>query len=507
MIRTPLRNIPQTMGTQHPDNAYPPFWEEDGDGYVSTSEEVQEAATSFIDLGCEEYMWDWEGKHVDEGVVEKILTEYHDYFYAHQLGRDRFITFRIPNIWEEKGRSLARAFMNILTAEEFANDVGISSRPLFEIILPMADKAEKLIHMQKTFTQLARFKHQLFEDEKRSFDYIHIIPLIEGVKEMTQVHRLLDEYVLLHKKTYKRKPEYLRVFLARSDPALVSGMIPAILGNRVAISELTTWSKDNSIPVYPWLGAGSLPFRGGLRPDRITQFLKTYPGIRSVSIQSSFRYDYPLPQVKRAIARLNRELATTKPILLNGSELIGMKRIIRALEAPYQETISNIAGIINEIASQVPSRRERRLHIGLLGYSRKMGKKQLPRAIKFSASLYSLGIPPELIGAGRGITSLSTKDLQLLQKQYITLHDDLMEAGQYLNKENLQFLAKKSKGFRSILKDVELLETFLGQPLEPQSPESFIHRNWTSTLYFRLEQKQSLAESIIESAKIRNSLG
>ncbi len=495
------------MGTQHPDNARAPFWEQDGDGYVSTSEEVLESAMSFIELGCEEYMWDWEGKHVDEGVVEKLLTEYHDFFSKHQLGKDRFLTFRIPNIWEEKGRSLARAFMNMLTAEEFAVDLGLNARPLFEIILPMADKAEKLIQMQRRFTELARFKHKLFDDEKTDFDYLEIIPLIEGVREMTGVRTLLDNYLVLHKKQYKRKPEYMRVFLARSDPALMSGLVPAVIANRVALSELYEWSKDNATPIFPWLGAGSLPFRGGLRPDRISTFAKTYPGIRSVSIQSSFRYDYPVETVKAGISELNVALSSTEPVLLSHSERAASKRIIKACEAPYQQTISSIASTINAIAEHVPSRRDRRLHIGLLGYGRTLGKRTLPRAIAFTASLYSLGIPPELIGTGRGIAALSPKDLQVLEKQYITLADDLMEAGQYLNTENLAFLAKKSRGFKQIQKDVQLLESYCGKKLEPKTSTSFIHRNWTSTLYFQLQAKESLTASINESAKIRNSLG
>ncbi|MBI2411019.1 MAG: phosphoenolpyruvate carboxylase [Candidatus Kerfeldbacteria bacterium] len=509
MIETPHRKIPQTMGTQHPDNANAPYWETDGDGYVSIHEEVRECASSFQDLGCEEYMWDWEGKYVDEGVIEKLLTEYHAFFSKHHIGRDRFLTFRIPNIWEEKGRSLARAFMNILTAEEFARDLGLHTPPLFEMILPMADDAKKMIYLQKTFTELAKMKHKLFKESHRDFHYVQMIPLIEGVHSMETVNTLLDRYVAEHKKQYKRKPEYMRVFLARSDPALISGVVPAVLANRMALSELYQWSARQGIPVYPWLGAGSLPFRGHLRPDRVKEFLQTYPGVRSVTIQSAFRYDFPLATVKRGIHELNTKLSTTDPVIISPKEFAILKRVNIAFERTYQETIGTIADTIIDVAAAVPSRRERRLHIGLLGYGRTVGKnkKKFPRAITFTAALYSLGIPPEMIGTGRALQSLSAQELATLEKHYPTFAYDLSAAAQYVNKENLAFLIQKESVWRAIAEDIAMIETYIGKPVGPTTPESYIHRNWTSTLFFQKRKPAQMTTAIIESAKIRCSLG
>ncbi len=507
MIKTRYRNIPQTMGTQHPDNASAPYWEKDGDGFISAMEEVSECASSFKDLGCEEYMWDWEGKYVDEAVVEKLLTEQYAFFQKHPMGKERFLTFRIPNIWEERGRSLARAFMNILTAQEFSRDIGFKHAPLFEVILPMADRAQKMIKIQQLFSQLAQFKNQVFNNGKNTIQYIELIPLIEGVYSMASVRSLLSRYVQLHKKEYKRKPEYLRVFLARSDPALVSGMVAAVLGNRIALSELNQWSHDEHIPVYPWLGAGSLPFRGGLRPDRIDYFLKTYPGIRGVSLQSSFRYDYPIDVVKKGIHMLNTRLSTTTATALNVHEKKQLTQLLHLFEQPYQHSVLSIAKTINRVAAAVPARRERRLHIGLLHYGRHVGTQQLPRAIPFTASLYSLGVPPELIGTGRALAACTSAQLQLLEKQYITLAQDLSDAGHYLNKENLAFLAKNSAGFKQIQRDVALIEDYLGQSLGPRTSAHYTHRNWTSTAYFQQKKHAALQEAIIAAARVRKSLG
>ena len=83
-----MRKIPAVMATQHPDNAAAPYWEKDGDGFVSAKEEVVEAFWLTL-IWVWMNLWDWEGKHVDEAVVERF-TEYHDYFTGHQLGKDKF---------------------------------------------------------------------------------------------------------------------------------------------------------------------------------------------------------------------------------------------------------------------------------------------------------------------------------------------------------------------------------------------------------------------------------
>ena len=64
----------------------------------------------------------------------------------------------------------------------------------------------------------------------------------------------------------------------------------------------------------------------------------------------------------------------------------------------YRAEVREIAGLVNQVAPHVPRRRLRKLHIGLFGYSREGQDMSLPRAITFCASLYSVGLPPELLG-------------------------------------------------------------------------------------------------------------
>ena len=499
------RIIPATMATQHPDNACAPYWEKDGDGFVSTQEEVAECYSSLHDLGCQEFMWDWEGKHVDEGIIDKLFYNYYAYFKKAQLGRDKFLTFRIPNTWHERGYSLARAFMGILTAERFARDVGFHTPPLFEVILPLTEKAENIITIQKMFSRLANYTNKLFK-EPSSLNYLHVLPLLEGIDTLIDSHQLLTRYLKLHQKTYHRKPDYIRPHIARSDPALNAGLIPAVVAGKLALSEYHRFGREHGIKIYPAIGVGLLPFRGGLSPEKISNFLTEYGGIRTVYIQSAFRYDFPLPTVKQAILRLNRELPRTRAAHYNQHAAQEITTICHTLTPIYQKSVQGLAGVINELAHYVPRRRERKLHIGLLGYSRSVGRKKLPRAIPFTAALYSLGVPPEFIGTGRGLKLLSQKGIKV-EKYYINLHHDLLWAGRYLNKGNLFTLAKKSRVWREIWDDITLTEQYLKTELGPRTKNELAHNKLSAGLFTAWQNKKDLGWYISESGKLRRSLG
>lgn len=500
------RLIPATMATQHPDNASAPYWESDGDGYISAYEEVRECYSAFKDLNCQEFMWDWEGKYVDEAVVDRLFQTYFEYFKKNELGKDIFLTFRIPNIWQEKGFSLARSMMAILTAENLARDINFHSPPLFEVILPMVDAAEKIVYIEKTFSKLAKFKCQVFGESCR-FNYLNVLPLIEQVDDLLDARKILDRYLHLHKKEYGRLPDYWRLHIARSDPALNSGLVAAVLATKAALSEYYRFGRDHKIQIFPAIGVGTLPFRGGLSPERIDDFIAEYAGVKTVYIQSAFRYDFPLKTVKKAINRLNAVLPKTEIKKIYNQRELGEIRIAsRIFQAEYRRTVERLAPTINYLAKEVPSRRERKLHIGLFGYSRGIGKRALPRAIPFTAVLYSLGVPPELISSGRGLREVLAKKIDI-EKYYINFRKDIILAGRYLNKENLERLSKKSIYWRQISQDVAFLENYLGQSLGPKENADYIHRNISSNIYFFWQAKKPISQDIISSGKIRKSLG
>ena len=501
------RKIPSTMATQHPDNAHGPFWD-DGDGFVAAHEEPEECLVCFRDLGVQEFMWDWEGKYADESVIDKLFSKHYAYFKKHLLGRDAFLTFRLPNVWQEKGYSLIRALMVILTSEDFAQDLAFRARPLFEVILPMTERAEQLMYIQTSFRKLAHFKDKVFNHHKNNnTDYVEVIPLVEGVEDQLHITKLLDAYVRLHERFFHRKPAYIRPFLARSDPALISGFVANVLANKVALSEVYTFAKKSGVGAFPIIGAGGLVFRGGLNPARIKKFAAEYAGVRTATVQSAFRYDYPLNQVKKAIQYLHRELPKGKVQFITDTDRAALLRVIEKFSAMYQSTLTKLVKDLEPVFGAVPKRRERRQHIGLLAYGRRMGKSTLPRAISFTAALYSIGAPPEFIGLGRTLASLSDQEQKILVKYYRFFADDVREAGRYINRENIETLARGNPSWRLVAEDVALAEKFLGARFAPKSTKELLHHSLTSQLLLQRNNKEAVSRLIVETGKLRRSLG
>ncbi|MEK7113640.1 MAG: phosphoenolpyruvate carboxylase [Patescibacteria group bacterium] len=493
------------MATQHPDNAKAPYWEQDGDTFVSAKEEPAECVDAFQNLNVEEFMWDWEGKFAEEAVIDRLFHKYFDYFKENQLGLKKRLTFRIPNIWQEKGYSLIRALMVILTSEDFARDLKFHSPPLFEVILPMTENAKQLIFIQKSFQELAKIKSKIFNQSEKNAQYINIIPLFEDVHTQINAKRILIEYIKLHKRTFGFKPKYLRVFIARSDPAMSSGMVSTVLANKIILSDLCELEKESGIPIYPILGAGSLPFRGGLSPLTMKEFDEEYRGIHTITIQSAFRYDYKLSSVKKAIKYYNQQ-TIRKPEIISSEERSKLLRIINLFEKEYKANLKKILPDVSFVFNSFPRRRERHLHIGLLSYGRKIHGVNMPRAITFTGSFYSLGIPPEFLDVG-AILSLTDKEVALVNKFYKNTKGALSHAGRFLNRNNLRKLGKKSKSWAKIEKDIEQTENFLKIKFKTQSKDDIAHLKLTGMLLKSKKNPKKIKQIINKTGILRKSLG
>jgi phosphoenolpyruvate carboxylase len=239
--------------------------------------------------------------------------------------------------------------------------------------------------------------------EKQALSMIEVIPLFEQVSTIINSDKILGEYVQGYIKAFKKKPTYLRPYVARSDPALNAGIVPTVVAIKIALSRYKQFAEKTKIPLFPIIGCAALPFRGGLTPFTVEDFVNEYKGVRTVLIQSGFRYDYPKDAVIKGIQKLDALLPNMEASTISVKEEQQLLQLLPYFETAYRTTIEDIAPLINQVASYIPKRRERVQHVGLFGYSRGVGKVSLPRAIAFTAALYSLGIPPELIGTGRGL--------------------------------------------------------------------------------------------------------
>jgi len=501
------------MATQHPDNASVPWWREDA--FIPTQDEISELLLLFKELPIDEYMWDWEGKLVDESVGEKLFSRAREYFQSRPLGDELHLTYRIP-AWEEgKTHRMARAFMNILSLADLGREIDLPSPPVTEMFLPLTTSPDQPLAVRKAFRETAVHHRAIFhaaENDHRILDLMQVTPLVEDIDSLFTIERIIEPYWKELLKEGMNTDRGQRIFLARSDPALNSGLVPAVLSVRVALRTAHRLGEELGFPVFPILGTGSLPFRGSVHPHNTKNFLPQYAGTRTYSIQSAFRYDYPLDDVKTALTTMQREIPTLKADPIAPAEITRVRELADLFERHWKPAIESIADVINAVAAFVPSRRERLLHIGLFGYSRGIGKVKLPRAIVFTGALYSLGIPPELIATGRGLRDAKAAGLlPLLEEHYPTLRHDLTQAGYYFNEENLSLLAGANPAFDQIRKDITLIREILDIEIGPQEPEHFIHRNITSTIYHRLMSPtpagDAISRDIVEAAVIRRSIG
>jgi phosphoenolpyruvate carboxylase len=422
--------IPKCMSTQHPDNVKPPFFAENTE--LGGEDEIQEAYYVFSHLGCDEQMWDCEGKEVDNFVVKKLLTKYESFFRQERLGRDVFVTLRVPNPTVEKAE--AKILLETLESIPRSFDAaklfyGDDVPPIFEVILPMTASAKCLDRIYRYYgdfvigKQSKPFKEGDITISEWIGEFkpkrINVIPLFEEMKHMLDAHNMTREYL------QDKDVEYQRVFLARSDPAMNYGLVSAVLLTKIALQRLQRLSEEIGIEIYPILGVGSAPFRGNLKPQTVERIAEEYPSIHTFTIQSAFKYDHPHDEVRKAIRKL-QERKTGLPQEVDEERCL---EIIRRYSREYQKQITILAPVINRIAKYVPRRRKRKLHIGLFGYSRNMGGITLPRAITFTVALYSIGLPPEILG----LNALNEDDIQFIREVYINFEDDLRDSLRYFN--------------------------------------------------------------------------
>ena len=315
--------IPTSMVTQHPDSAtkYTPIQDE--------PEEGVESLTSIENggLGSDEYMVDYEGKMTPYHQVTQIVMEIIE--KNNQIpGEDVFITPRIPSAAQE---TVFRQLMTLISIMEanYQSSKFLENFPVFEVIHPMTADATELIEVRNRFRTVSEISKKEF-DIPESFNF-HLIPLIEEVPELINIDNILNDYINGCKSELDINLNRLRVMLGRSDPALLYGMMPAILSMKTAISRCHKIEDEKDITVAPIYGGGALPFRGHVMPENSQNVIKEFAGSRTMTIQSGVRYDIGFKETRELIKELKKELPKSKPPMYTKEE------IEEALSEKFQE--------------------------------------------------------------------------------------------------------------------------------------------------------------------------
>lgn len=460
--------IPRIMSTQHPDNVYlPPFVQNQ---IMSADDELREALFCYKNLGCDEQKWDAEGKEADTEILDSIFASDHAFFRKHQLGKHERLTFRIPNPRLEPHRqhTLAQMLEAIPRLHDIAKMYYQSApKPVYEIILPQAESAAEILQVQKMCPP-----------------QVTVIPLFESIEKIVRSHTIVEKILKI------TQPEYQRVYLARSDPALQSGMIAAVLGVKIGLARLYQLSKKIEIPIYPIIGVGGSAFRGHFTPNNALNVFHEYRGVATLTAQSSFKFDFPEKMVREAIAAVKKE-KMEMPVVVPEKKLL---ELITRLQKGYQAEMKKAIPLLMAIAPYVPRRRQRFLHADQKGYGRGFNghpKQSLPRAIGFTAALYSVGLPPELFG----IQAITQSDALLLDAVYPTWRFDVSAALSYVN-TNTAFGHK-------------LAQTAAQHNLYALDSNNE-HGNYSTYILRTITHKKitpRISEVILEAAKIRNFLG
>jgi len=478
---TYIMHIPRLMSTQHPDNVEMPFFAKQS--FFDGDDEIKEAYYVFSHFGIQEQMWDFEGKEVDDFVVKKLLSSYPDFFGECTLGKDVRITPRIPNptVEREEAKLLSETLEMIPRSFDYAKKFygDGADPPIFEVILPMVTCKRELEMVYWYYRNLIAGKSGMrlpdgsligewlgeFEPEE-----VSIIPLFEDIKTMLSCHQIVREFA-------DGRFSEMRVFLARSDPALNFGFITATLAAKIALSNLEELETD----VYPIIGVGCPPFRGFFDPERLTA-LKEYPSVQTFTAQSSFKYDYSFETVRRAAEKVNGKKRR------RADEIDIDAEVLETLSSEYQRRIPVVADFVNEISRFIPKRRMRKLHIGLFGYS-KGEKVKLPRAISFCCALYSIGLPPEIIG----FSAVNDRIYDSLCESIPSFEEQMEYVLRFFNRNSLKIIPLED--------DVSRLFHFF----KPESDHEYI--SLTEKVMEAFSRQNGVQDAIVQAAKHRRFLG
>jgi phosphoenolpyruvate carboxylase len=489
-------NIPVAMLTQHPDAA---------SRYISVQEEPEEAVQGLLPqpqgLGADEVMVDFEGKltpyHQTSQVVMALLQ------HGIEPGNGIRVTPRAPSADKENVFRQLMALMSIVETNVQAYGA-LGRLAVREVVVPMTQTAEQLVAVRRRFRAIEDLGLEEF-GLSPSGEGILPIPLIEEVPPLLGTNALLREYLQLCRWSGYETP-YLRVMLGHSDSALGYGMVAAAFSVRAAMIDAFDAGDAFDCPIYPIIGVGSLPFRGHLTGPSLQNFLARFPGTSTVTIQSALRYDHDPAEAPAMIEELRRSIRQAEGARpdRDDREILGELAVLFSVN--YLATFHKFAQAVAGLSDLVPEQRDRLTRHSPVSYSRQMPKPSrlaemvgsaalreelrlldempelpvpLPRAISFTASLYSIGLPPEFIGTGRGLRAAcdlyGEGFLKDMRRWFPGLEEALGFAGRYLNLDIARdFLPKAA--IQELRQDIDAVEELLHLKLGPRGEDDeFYH--------------------------------
>lgn len=326
--------------------------------------------------------------------------------------------------------------------------------------------------------------------------------------------------------------------------------MPAILSVKTAIAECARLSDEENVNVAPIYGGGALPFRGHVLPENTENIINEFAGIKTVTIQAGIRYDIGKEKTKSLIEDFKENINSVEPLSYTEKEMVEIKNMIGTFTKYYLRTFYQIIEAVKKISDLMPNQRDRLARKGPVGYARDVpmpsdiaeltsedeltrqlkdlqldSLPELPRAIKYTASLYTLGIPPEFIGTGRGLEEISKKFgddalSRLLNEYYPSLKADLNFAGRFVNL-NLAEGILPDRAVREVDDDIKYLMEHMDIDIGPRGEEDERYLQLMETIKPVIKQvynegevilneeseKELLDNGIRKMGKIRGSLG
>lgn len=228
-------------------------------------------------------------------------------------------------------------------------------------------------------------------------DDVELIPLFEDAMAQLKAPGLLREFFRMAREN-KQEIRQFRIFLGKSDAAVMYGHIASSLTIRYVLRELKRVKREEGVEIYPMLGMGSPPLRGGMNnPNLVNYEVTQYSGYSTCTIQSAVRYDVSYDAYLRV-----------KDMILFGccKEVANIEfdtNLIDRFSRAYRDFIIPILPKVLELAKIIPLTRDR---VSWESYGRKLREGdtaiRIPRAIVYTSMWYAAGLPPVFLDT-RGV--------------------------------------------------------------------------------------------------------